>query len=141
MLFISHSLKGCFFWQFGQNTARGLSTFPCVLLIYVVIIKEERVLRISVLKFSKKFSISTLVTPLLAYFCMWIEASRIVLLPLDDPREHLRQRFTISSNGSCDISPFPNRFRVLRQSSLIPLMNIVFNISGSKLLCLDVCRL
>lgn len=54
----------------------------------------------SVLKFLNKFLFSALVTHPLAYFCIQVEASQIVLLPFDDPLEHLRQRFTILANGS-----------------------------------------
>lgn len=138
MLFNSYSLKGCFIHQFGQNKARGVLASSCAFLICTVIIWAERVLRISALTFSNKFPIFALVSPPPIDFCIWVETSQTILLPLNDPLEHLRQIFIISTNGSCDISPFPNRFRVSRKSSLIPRIRIVFKISWSKLLCLDL---
>lgn len=141
MLFNSQSLRGCFFLHFGQNTDKVVSTSPCVFFIFSFIIWADKVLRRLILKFSNKLPISTLVTPPLANFYIQTEGSRIALIPLVDPLELLRQSLIISSNISCNMTHFPSKFKCSRQSSLIPLMNIVLKTSGVRWLNLGPCRL
>lgn len=141
MLFISQSLRGCFFLHSEQNTAKLVSSSPCVFLICDVIILADKVLRRSFLKFSNKLSISIMVTPPLVDFYIRTEGSCTELLPLVDPLELLKQSRIISSNVSCNMSPFPSKFKHSRKSSLMPLTNMVFKTSGARLLNLRLCRL
>jgi hypothetical protein len=72
------------------------SAFFC--LICKVSICEEKELIISILKFSNRLPISTLVSPPLAnFYTLEKVVSLVVDLFFVDPREHLLQRSTMSS--------------------------------------------
>jgi hypothetical protein len=74
------------------------SDSACFYLICRVSICEEKKLIISVLKSSNILPISSLVSPPLAYLCTLEKvASLVASLFLVDPREHILQRFTMSS--------------------------------------------
>jgi hypothetical protein len=90
------------FWMFVSTlrTENGQFRFCFCLFLFIcrVSICEEKELIISVLKSSNRFPISALVSPPLAYLCTLEKVvSLVVVLFLVDPREHLLQRFTMSS--------------------------------------------
>jgi hypothetical protein len=101
-----------FVLTFRKNTANAFSASTCFFFTCKTsncVVKE---LRISVLKFSNKLPISSLVTPPLVDLCILAVVSRAWALFLDDPLELLRHKSIMSSSGSFDISPFPIRFNI-----------------------------
>ena len=127
MEFSGNSLFGCLFLHFGQNISMVLSNFGCFCFTCRVSICADRVLRISVLKLSSRFSISDFVTPPLDPL-----ADRIPSLFLTSHLEHWIHKLKISSNVSLEMSPFPTMFNSSIESSQNDQRRIIFKISLSR---------
>ena len=88
---------------------------------------------ISILKFSRRLPISAQVAPPLHDFYVLLKTSRSRplsrLLVLEDPLEYLRHKSMILSNGSFEISPFPNKFSMSKKFSLIPRSKMILSTS------------
>ena len=63
ILFMGHSFNGCLFLHLEQKIVKIAFSSSCFFFVLIVSNCELRVLRMFVLKFSKRFPNSTLVTP------------------------------------------------------------------------------
>ena len=99
---------------------------------------------IYVFKFLRRIPISTRVAPPLDDFYVLSKKSHSSLshlLFLENPLEYLLHNLTIFSKDSFEISPFPSRFNMFRQYSLIPRSRIILSTYNPILVCPTLCTL
>ena len=111
----------CFFLHLGNNSPITRSSSTCFCFYFMTFKFEEMELIMSILKFLRRFPLFSLVVPPLVDFCACEKTSRSLnVLVLDDTLECNQHKSTIWSKGSLEMSPFPNRLSITKQSSLIP---------------------
>jgi len=97
---------------------------------------EDSVLKISILKLSNKFPISSFVTTPVDVLRVQIPCLCLATLP-----EHLMHNSHMVSNYCFDISPFPTTLKISKDSCLSAWRKIIFRMSSSRSLFLDLCKL
>ena len=119
MLLRGHSLRECFCLHLEQNIDSTFSSSTCFFFPYKTSNREDNERIISIFKFSHKLPLLALVTSSLVEFTILVEDLGALTLFLEDPHEYLQQSVMMSSNGSFEMSPFPIKFSIPKQSSLI----------------------
>ena len=135
---------GCLFLHLGLTTSSVISSTTFFYFSLRTCISKEMKLIISVLKFLRRFPISSRVARPLYEFCVLLKTSHSNLshfLFLEDPLEYLLHNSTIFSKDSFEISPFPSRFNMPNQYSLIPRSRIMLSTSRPIVVCMSLCTL
>ena len=126
IVFRGHSFNACLFPHLDQNIVKITFSSSYFFLVLIVSNCELRVLRMFVLKFSKRFPNSALVTPPeanLFILVSWIPFPFLALL-----HEYFLQRLEISSKVNWEISLVPIRLITSMYSSWIPFRKIVLTV-------------